>query len=225
MVALFLVAAGVSFVQTTPNDSTTMQLFVQIFRVGSIVGLVGLAAMLLPAFSNNRAVRSLARLPVVGNTVGNLLNGLVLYQSKPLVLIVAVVISIVGHFGMLSSFYCCAIALNPSDAVPDYLAHLLFIPAAELAGMLPIVPGGVGALEGAVGFFYALAGAAEGDGYLTGIGYRVITVLVATIGAGYYFASRRELDRALEESRGPSDTGDNPRSAVREYRTVDQHAV
>ena len=58
-----------------------------------------------------------------------------------------------------------------------------------------------GALEGAIGFFYKLGmgEAFEGNGFLTGIAYRVLSITVAGIGAIYYLTSRQEIDQALAE--------------------------
>ena len=38
-------------------------------------------------------------------------------------------------------------------------------------------------------------------GMFTALGYRVITIVVASIGAGYYLTSRKEISAALEESK------------------------
>ncbi|MBC7821457.1 MAG: flippase-like domain-containing protein, partial [Planctomycetaceae bacterium] len=71
------------------------------------------------------------------------------------------------------------------------------IPAAELAGIIPLTPGGVGLLEEAVDSLYELNGAADGTGFLTVLAYRAVTLVISLIGAGYYFSSRREIDQAL----------------------------
>jgi hypothetical protein len=43
--------------------------------------------------------------------------------------------------------------------------------------------------------------AAQAAGVATAIAYRVVSMLIAAVGAVYYFASRREIDRALKEGR------------------------
>ena len=130
---------------------------------------------------------------------------------------------------MLSCFFLCSRSLQLGDAAPGYWAHLLLIPGAELFGALPFTPGGVGTLEGAVGFCYWIANEtldlqrtealaagfftalrlfflsgvrteAAAAGVFTALGYRVITFVIAAVGAGYYWTARREISSVLEES-------------------------
>ncbi|MGE3317364.1 MAG: hypothetical protein AB7O26_19790, partial [Planctomycetaceae bacterium] len=51
------------------------------------------------------------------------------------------------------------------------------------------------------------ASVAEGAGFATAVAYRVVTVLVAAIGAGYYLTARKRIDsvRATEEALSTSD--------------------
>jgi glycosyltransferase 2 family protein len=157
---------------------------------------------MIPGITRHRWIGRLERLPVAGRFAGSLLEALALYQSKPQVVLLAILLSIVGHVGMLTAFYCCSLSLNAADSVPGYFAHLLFIPAAELAAMVPLVPGGGGALEGAIAYFYQVAGAEFSDGFLTGLAYRGITIVIAAIAGGYYLTMRREVTAALHDSGG-----------------------
>jgi uncharacterized membrane protein YbhN (UPF0104 family) len=136
-------------------------------------------------------------LPVVGHLVAELVEGLRLYQTQRRVLFTALGISVIGHFGTISSFYFSAKAIGGTSFVPPYAQHLFFIPAAELAGIVPLTPGGVGLLEEAVNSLYKLSGAADGTGLLTCLAYRAVMLAVAVIGAGYYLTSRREINQAL----------------------------
>ncbi|MFQ5733204.1 MAG: YbhN family protein, partial [Planctomycetaceae bacterium] len=169
-----------------------------VFAAGSAAGLIGLIAMLHTPLFQTGSFQRLAKLRFVGRMIGELIGGVALYRSRPRVIWISVLISIVGHFAMLSSFYFAAMAVNDAGDVPDYFAHLLFMPAAELAGMIPLFPGGLGALEGATGEFYRQAGFDSGDGLLTGIGYRAMTIIAAVLGTGYYLSGRRRVREALE---------------------------
>ena len=73
-----------------------------------------------------------------------------------------VLISIVGHFGTLSSFYFCGLAINAGNAAPGYWTQLLLIPMAELFAFVVPVPGGVGAQEWGIGYYYQVANVALG---------------------------------------------------------------
>jgi hypothetical protein len=168
-----------------------------LFLLGSAGGILGVTLMLIPAFVRSGFWHFLARTPVAGKLIAELLGGVQLYQSRPRVLFVALGISVVGHFAMISSFYFAARAVSGTLFMPEYLSHLFFIPAAEFVGVVAPVPGGVGALEWAVERFYQNAHAQEGTGIMTCVAYRVITITVAMIGAGYYLTARREIDQAL----------------------------
>lgn len=200
LLALFIVGSTASVFQTSWKQSEVMTTIVWICWFSSIAGLLGLIIVLLPGATNNKWMRSFEKLPLIGSTVGQLLDGFALYQSKPHVLILAVAMSLVSHLGMLSAFYFCALVISPRAEIPGYLEHLMFVPAAEIVAMIPIFPGGVGAMELAMDKFYSLIGFAGGNGLLTVLVYRVITIVIGAIGAGYYFTSRKEIDKVLSES-------------------------
>ncbi len=198
MLSLFLIGAWAAWAQWTEiRDRAELKAIVGLLVIGSAAGLVGLSLMLIPAVTRSRAWQHLARLPVVGHMVAELVEGVRLYQSQRRVLFVALGISIVGHFGTISSFYFSAKAISGESFVPGYAQHLFFIPAAELAGIVPLTPGGVGLLEEAVNALYKLNGAADGTGILTCLAYRAVTLAIALIGMGYYLTARREIDQAL----------------------------
>lgn len=198
MLALFLIGTFAAWLQWEEiRQRTELKAVVGLLVVGSVAGLVGLTLMMIPAVTHSRAWQLLARLPAVGHMIAELVEGLRLYQTQRRVLFAALGISLVGHFGTISSFYFSARAISGMKFVPPYAQHLFFIPAAELVQIVPLTPGGVGLLEEAVEWLYALNGAARGTGLLTVLAYRAVTILIALIGAGYYFSSRREIDQAL----------------------------
>lgn len=207
LMALFLIGALAAWPQWDDlRERAELKAVVSLLVIGSLAGLVGLASMLIPAVTRSRLWQQLARLPVVGHMIAELVEGVRLYQSQPRVLIVALGISVVGHFGTISSFYFSAKAISGESFVPGYAQHLFFIPAAELASIVPLTPGGVGLLEEAVNALYKLNGAADGTGILTCLAYRAVTLAIALVGACYYLTSRREIDQAMHEE----PNGSNP---------------
>lgn len=198
LLALFLIGALAAWPQWEAiRQRTELKAIVGLLVTGSAAGLIGLTLMMIPAVTHSRAWQWLARLPVVGHMIAELVEGLRLYQTQRRVLFTAMGISLVGHFGTISSFYFSAKAISGAKFLPPYAQHLFFIPAAELAGVVPLTPGGVGLLEEAVNSLYKLSGAEDGTGLLTVLAYRAVTITIALIGAGYYFGSRREIDQAL----------------------------
>lgn len=198
MLALFLIGTWAAWPQWLEiRQRTELKAVVALLVIGSSAGLIGLTLMLIPAVARSRVWHRLARLPVVGHMVTELVEGVRLYQSQRQVLFVALGISVVGHFGTISSFYFSAKAISGESTLPGYAQHLFFIPAAELAGIVPLTPGGVGLLEEAVEWLYRLNNANAGTGLMTCLAYRAVTLTIALIGAGYYLTSRREIDQAM----------------------------
>lgn len=210
LLALFMVGAATSLYPTPLVQRAEFRPIVITFWAGSLLGLIGVLILMHPAVPRSRWWNRLVRLPWIGRGIGELVNGVLLYQSKPRVLVATMLISFLGHLGILSSFYFCARALHPAEAIPLYWSHLQFVPAAELAGVIVPLPGGTGALEEAVAVFYGLAGASHDNGFLTAIAFRVISIVLAGIGGCYYFTTRREVDQALEDDHEAS----SPRSAI-----------
>ncbi|WP_339909495.1 lysylphosphatidylglycerol synthase transmembrane domain-containing protein [Symmachiella dynata] len=173
---------------------------------GSIAGVVGLLVMLTPGSTRWPILQKLVGLKYVGKTLGDLLNGIALYQTKRRVVALAVVISLIGHAGLVAGFYCCARSLNVW--VPNLWAHYYFMPAAELFASVIPVPGGVGPLEGAISFFYGLTAAghvtketAEATGVAAALVFRVTSVVTAVMGAGYYMLTKPKSEPDLLSSK------------------------
>ena len=211
LLALFMVGAMASLLlDRSMLEDSSVRAVVAVLWGGSVAGLVGLCVMLHPRVPHSRWLNWLIHVRWVGRVIDGMTNALVLYQAKRRIIVAAVGISLIGHFGMLTCFYLCAQALHLGAAAPDYWGNLVFIPGAELASVLVPMPGGVGVLEGAVQISYGIANAAAGSpvaaesaraaGLFTALGMRVISVLIAAAGAGYYIAMRKEIGEALDES-------------------------
>lgn len=175
---------------------------------GSVGGILGLVVMLQPSFTRSIWIRSLSKLPYVGRIFVEVLNGVTLYQSRPRVLIFAVLMGFVGHIVTIGGFYYGALGVRV-DWAPDLIAHLYFMPLAEVLGMLPSpVPGGIGPLELAVGQAYVLAAGdavpvevARSAGIDATIAFRIVNFLLAAVGGVYYFSARKEVQAALAEAK------------------------
>ena len=202
VLALFMVGACASLMHLDLWSHPVIGASVAVLWGGAIGGLIGLQMLLHPAVPRWNWIQAMTRLKYVGRPFGDIIGGIILYQTRRNVLIVAVGISLLGHIGMLSSFYFCSLALQTGDAAPGYTAHLMLIPSAELASVFIPLPGGVGVLEGAVAYVYEHGGAinteaAGAAGLATALAYRVLSVVLAIIGAGYYLVSRAEFSAVL----------------------------
>lgn len=195
LMGLLIVGAGATLLVADRIEHREQ--IVMVLWGGSIAGLTGLVIMLHPATPTSWWMKRLIRVPKVGGIIADIADGISLYQTRRAVIAFTVVLSVVGHFGIISSFYCCARVVGTTAETPSYVTHLLLIPLAEIVGVIVPLPGGVGALEAAVQESYRLAGANPGIGLLAVGAYRVTTILVAGIGSIYYLGSRRQIQELL----------------------------
>ncbi len=206
LLALFMVGALATLLPHDIPPNPKLELATALLWGGALAGLTGLALLLFPATTRWGWVNWLPNLPLVGRIVGELLHGVKLYQSKPKIVLAALGLSLVGHAGLITGFYFCALWMQ-QPWIPDLTTHFYFMPNAELFGVLIPTPGGVGALEEAISWFYVQLrpelipeAQAEGAGAMAAIAFRVVGLAVAAVGGGYYLTSRREISAAIEEA-------------------------
>jgi uncharacterized membrane protein YbhN (UPF0104 family) len=206
MLALFLVGACTTLLPQQGPPNPELRTTTLLLLCGSLGGLTGLVLMLLPATTRWKWVNRLPQIPLVGKMIGELIHGIKLYQSKPAAVFGALGLSLIGHAGLITGFYFCALWMQ-QPWIPDLAGHFYFMPTAELFSALMPTPAGMGALEGAVSWFYiqlkpeAIPEAqAAAAGTMAGIAFRIVTMSIAAIGYGYYITSRREISAAIAEA-------------------------
>ncbi|MBN2023447.1 MAG: flippase-like domain-containing protein [Pirellulales bacterium] len=183
------------------------------------VGAVGLGIMMIPAVTEGRLAQWLSDLPRVGRLARSLIESVRIYGRSPGVLAVAALLSVGVHslFALGVFLIACGLPGN----VHSLGAHFVVTPLASATGVIPLP---LGPFEYVLDSLYAyipLAGAAipKGQGLVVALAYRIINVLIAMIGAGYYFAARRELAEVLHEADQASDVGSGPTVVMaQEYR-------
>ena len=86
--------------------------------------------------------------------------------------------------------------------IPTLGEHMVIVPMAMITGVLPLAPNGLGTFEALMAWMYGqIIGAdAKGAGVIVSLGYRLITVLIAAVGAAIYWASRREVSEVMHEA-------------------------
>jgi hypothetical protein len=209
MIALFCVGAFASIPFFPLPPLRQLQMIAAVMWIGAVAGLLGLFLMIHTSLATSRLVEWMCRWKGIGGILREIQQGILLYRQRKSVLWLSVGLSLLGHFCILSVFYCASLALNADAAVPGYLGHLFLIPAAELVGVLIPTPAGIGALEGAVQGVFAIhnemAGfpvtrqAAQGAGFSMALIFRAINLTTSLVGAGFYLASRREIEEVLED--------------------------
>lgn len=225
--ALFVAGALASLVPLATKPGPEMQWAVWVLWGGSLAGLIGLTLMLQPAVTHSRLMHWLTTWRGVGHIVKELMDSIALYQGRPRAIVAAGALSLCGHVAFLSAFYLCAVALHGDRPIPGYVEHLVGLPLPEAISAAVPTPGGIGALEAALAWFYqqhqqtidpaSSAGvleAARANGLLTALAYRMTTLIVGAFGIVYYFAAKRELGATLDAKSEEASVSNDPAESL-----------
>lgn len=210
--ALFVLGALASLIPVGTKPGPELQWAVLILWIGAIAGLIGISLMFVPAFTHSRLMHWLTTWKFVGKIVKELMDSIELYQGKPQVVVGAASLGLLGHFGFLAVFYFCAVAIHTGQVYPGFVDHVVGLPLPEAVSAAVPTPGGVGALEGAVRWFYQehqrsvspdstieQVSTAGSNGLLTALGYRITSLILGAVGVVYYFGSRGEIRKAVHD--------------------------
>ncbi|MBN1395308.1 MAG: flippase-like domain-containing protein [Pirellulales bacterium] len=164
------------------------------------VGALGLGFVMGPERWVGPAVRAVGRIPRAGPPLESLINAVRMYNRRPRVLILATAMT-VGVHGLFA-VGCYLIACGLPGNHPTMAQHFVIMP---LSAAVQVIPVPVGPTEFALDYFYAnipVAGAAiaQGQGLVVSLVYRLISVLIAALGAFYYFGNRREIAEVIHEA-------------------------
>ena len=209
---LFVLGALASLSSTGTKPGPELQSAVWILWGGALAGLVGLTLMFIPAFTHSRFMHWLTTWKFVGRIVKELMDSIELYQGKPQILIGAAALGLLGHFGFLTVFYFCAYSIHHGQVYPSFIDHVVGLPLPEALSAAVPSPGGLGALETAVAYFYQQQQisldpnsskeqllSAWSNGLLTALVFRLTTVIWGAAGVFYYVASRGEISKAVHK--------------------------
>jgi uncharacterized protein (TIRG00374 family) len=168
--------------------------------VVTVIGAIAVAALMMPGITDGRGTRALARLPRVGHTIENLIKAVRMYRQRPMVLFVAAVMSVGVHSLFATGVYLIARGL-PGDVL-SLGTHFVINPLSASTGILPLPFGG---FELLLELFYMNVPEPgvtiqAGQGLVVALGYRLICILIAMVGACYYLGSRSEVVEAIREA-------------------------
>jgi uncharacterized protein (TIRG00374 family) len=200
---LFVVASAAALLTglyRSPNHD--LRLLVQATLWCTLIGGIGITALVMPGFTHGRLSNRLRTLPRVGQLFGRLLDAIRMYRNRPGVLALTCALSVVVHLMNTVGIYFIARGL-PGE-VPSLGAHFIIVSLGMLAGAIPLLPGGLGAFELTMNELYRLvpegANVPRDEGLLVAFGFRVVTITIAVVGLIYYFRSRRDIDAAWKEA-------------------------
>jgi glycosyltransferase 2 family protein len=166
----------------------------------TIVGTVGLAFVMGPEVILGPVVRACGRIPRVGGAIESLIRAVRMYRHMPLVMFVSSLMSIGVHCSFAIGLYLIACGL-PGNHL-SLADHFVVIPVSNVAGVLPLP---MGPFEAVLDYLYMHVpvtgpAIAAGQGLVVALIYRLITLLIAAMGAPYYFGNRGEMAEVIHEA-------------------------
>ena len=209
---LFFVASvaalATGMISTQQRD---VRILVQATLWCTVIGGIFITALVMPGFTNGRVSTWLSELPRVGPIFGRLLEAIRMYRTRPGVLVLTCLLSVLVH--VLNTVGIYLIARGLPGEYPSLGAHFIIASLGMLAGAIPLLPAGLGQFEGAMEILYQIvpggANVSPDEGLVVAFGYRAITITIAAVGMVFYFRGRRDVDAAWEEA---EHMGDKPES-------------
>jgi len=200
--ALLLVTSAAIFLSDIPNPTPALSAICTMTYVATAIGGIGILMVLIPGFTRGSLSEWLAGLPKVGGLIEQLLTSVRIYRNKRLVMSGILVMSMAVHSLLALALYLIAVAMFETS--PTLSDHLIIVPLSMVAGALPFTPAGLGTFEYAMGELYTYVptdGAGDAIGILVALAFRLVTIAIAAIGVGFYWACRREVREVMHDAK------------------------
>jgi hypothetical protein len=163
------------------------------------LGTLAIATIMAPSMTGGRTVRILAAIPYVGRTLAHVAAALRMYRHRLPAVVLCSLISVGVHCLGATGFYLIARGLF--DNVPPLASHLVMVPLSAATGVLPLP---LGPFELVIDFLYTHVPSGvmivKGQGLVTTLTGRLISILTVALGIGSYLIHRRELVEAIHEA-------------------------
>lgn len=166
----------------------------------TLLGVVGTILILGPDVTGGRWAVLVERIPYVGKMLRRGIDALRAYRHHLGALLAAACMSAVVHVLLTISIFLLAVGLYPQT--PTLAMHFVIVPTGFATGVLPF---NYGPFEWALNSLYARIPLSDGgfmvqgQGFVVALGYRIVTLLSAAVGVGYYLVGRREVTEAIHE--------------------------
>jgi len=150
----------------------------------AVTGLssAGLAALFFPGASKGRLSARLGRLPYVGQALEHLIEAVRMYRHRMPVLLASAAMSVAVHSLFTVGIYLLTLGIYAGNVQGLSLKYqFIVVPLSSATGVIPLV---AGPMEVVLDFLYAqVFGLNKRQGFVVALGYRIITLLIAMVGA------------------------------------------
>jgi uncharacterized protein (TIRG00374 family) len=179
----------VSLVDQDEAMVPVMQLFGWIISLVTLMGLLlGVGLLLFPEFHQWKILQAIFRIPRIGPGLAKGVGVMSVYRSRPGIVLVGVVLSLVANlmFGLAIFFISSAL----SSATPKLVQHLFIEPLVMCSNGVPL-PGGIGGMELMLNLMYRAFGSPHG--IVVAFAFRISLLLVAATGGVVWMLHRSTL--------------------------------
>ncbi|MGI9429521.1 MAG: lysylphosphatidylglycerol synthase transmembrane domain-containing protein [Bythopirellula sp.] len=161
--------------------------------VMSAISLSGLLSLLFVLLSKSFHYREASNgeddaVGILQKLMQALRRGTSILQRARGAVLTALLLSLLGHLCLCSASYSCLQAFRAADLPITWSDQLWLVPAAEVPAAFLALPGGLGAREGALAYFYgefasdpALIERYRGIGVLVGGTYSIVCITLAVL--------------------------------------------
>lgn len=208
--ALFVVTSWATLGLDWEGTKPAIQTVVYIVYGATLLGAFGLGIMCLPGFRRGAMREFLESLPKVGRIFQRAFTAFGMYRRRPKYLAIIGVLSLGVHTLFSIAAFFLATALF--DAHPSILEMMIITPLAMVFAAIPISPGGMGTLELAITELYVSVPGQElsqASAITVALGFRVLTIGLAFIGAAFYWTNRASVDRTMAEASAEEESLEN----------------
>jgi glycosyltransferase 2 family protein len=198
---LIVATAGYAIAGQYTNSSeanAALQSLMALVTTLLAVGTVGIALLMTPALTGPKVQQWAAKIPVVGHTLSRLIAAAACYRDRREYLFLAIGCACCTHTLLVLAIW--SIGQGLPMAAPSLATTFLVGPMSLAAGALPLTPSGLGTFEAAMDALYHAVGAQEGDGLMVALAYRMMTYVMAGLGAVYYLNARKTVGRVMHEA-------------------------
>ncbi len=189
--ALLLLTAAAIVLIDIPNPSPTLTAICRLTFLTVAAVTTGVLVLLIPGFTTGPLAKFFASWPYVGPTFERVATSVRMYRSRLGLMCGLLGMSMIVHFLLPVITYSIATSLFRST--PGMSEHFVIVPLANVVGALPFTPAGLGSFEFAMEKLYELVpkgGPGDVVGVLVALTYRLLTIVVAAVGALCFWSWR-----------------------------------
>jgi hypothetical protein len=200
LASLFLPAEQLATLDS--SDRATIVNLCYAVRTLSVVSTIGVVVMLIPGVTHSRLWDLLEHAPLAGPVLHRLVGAMRAYRQRVDLLLATIGISLAVHSLYIASVVLMTMSIGiPLEYQPPPRYIVVIVPPSMIAGALPI-----GVYEVTITLLFQAispAGAPPNMGLLIALAYRIIQILIASIGVGYWLTSRSEVQEIMHEAEEP----------------------